>query len=299
MIKANLGEIAALGTALCWTVSGIAFESAGKRVGSLSVNYIRLVFGFIFISTYAFFTREMALPLDASTSNWIWLGISGFIGFFLGDLFLFQAYVEIGTRISLLIMALSPPISAFFGFIFLGEKLQLIDLLGMSITVFGIAMVILSKGEDEDRVKVAYSPQGLLYAFLGALGQALGLIFSKKGMGGSYHPIAATQIRIIAAFISFTVLFLIANKFKELKSSFKDKKAIIGITIGSIFGPFIGVTLSLVSLQHTYAGVSTAISSITPITIIPFSILILKEKIKLKEILGAIVTIVGVIILFI
>lgn len=235
MLQSNIGEIAALGTALCWTIVGITFESAGKRVGSLSVNYIRLVFGFIFISSYALLTRGLIFPIDASSNNWIWLLISGFIGFFLGDLFLFQAYIEIGSRISALIMAASPPLAALLGYIFLKEKLRPISLLGMAITIIGIAIVILSKDRDEKKVRVNYSFKGLLYAFLGALGQSLGLILSKVGMG-DYNPLAATQIRIIAGFISFTVLFIVLNKFGELKLAIKDKKAMKTIAIGSFLG---------------------------------------------------------------
>lgn len=297
MLQSNIGEIAALGTALCWTIVGITFESAGKRVGSLSVNYIRLVFGFIFISSYALLTRGLIFPIDASSNNWIWLLISGFIGFFLGDLFLFQAYIEIGSRISALIMAASPPLAALLGYIFLKEKLRPISLLGMAITIIGIAIVILSKDRDEKKVRVNYSFKGLLYAFLGALGQSLGLILSKVGMG-DYNPLAATQIRIIAGFISFTVLFIVLNKFGELKLAIKDKKAMKTIAIGSFFGPFVGVTLSLLSLQYTSAGISSTITAITPVTIIPFSIIIFKEKIMTKEILGAIVSVIGVGILF-
>ena len=49
-MQAYLGEIAALLTALCWTVTAMAFESAGKRVGALSLNLIRLVIGLVFLS---------------------------------------------------------------------------------------------------------------------------------------------------------------------------------------------------------------------------------------------------------
>src|SRR5690606_3046588 len=143
----HLGEIAALLTAFCWTISGIAYEKAGKKVGSLAVNYIRLIIGFIFVSLYSLATRGLFFPMDATYHNWIWLSLSGFIGFFLGDLFLFQAYVEVGTRISLLIMASSPPLTALLEFIFLKEKLDVISLLGMLITILGIAIVILSKEE--------------------------------------------------------------------------------------------------------------------------------------------------------
>lgn len=297
MIQQNLGELAAIGTALCWNVVGIAFESAGKKVGSLAVNYIRLVFGFIFISIWAFFTRGMLLPVDATLSNWIWLTLSGFIGFFLGDLFLFQAYVEIGSRISSLIMASSPPITALLGFLILNETLKPISLLGMTITIAGIAIVILSKETGESKVKVTYSAKGLIYAFLGSFGQALGLILSKIGMG-DYNPLAATQIRIISGFITFSLLFFVLKKFGTLKTAIKDKKSMGIIAIGSFFGPFVGVTLSLVSLKYTSAGISSTITSIMPVTIIPFSILIFKERIKPKEILGAIISVIGVAILF-
>jgi len=292
----NLGEIAALLTALCWTISGIAYEKAGKEVGSLAVNYIRLILGFIFVSLYSLVSRGIFLPVDATYHNWIWLSLSGFIGFFLGDLFLFQAYVEVGTRISLLIMALSPPLAALLEFIFLKEKLHMLNLLGMFITVMGIAIVILSKEEGE-KIKISHSKKGLIHAFLGSLGQAIGLIISKIGMG-TYNPLAATQIRIISGFIGFSILIFFLKKFNEVKIALKDKKAMQEITIGSLFGPFIGVTLSLLSLQYTTAGISSTISSITPVTIIPFSVFLFKEKVKLKEVLGAVISVIGVAILF-
>jgi len=297
MILRNLGELAALATALCWNISGISFESAGKKVGSLSVNYIRLILGFLFVSLYSLIKRGFFLPIDATLHNWIWLSLSGLIGLTLGDLFLFQAYVEVGTRISMLVMASSPPLTALLGYIFLKEKLDLISLLGMLITVSGIAIVILGKDEGEKKLKLNHSKKGLICAFLGSFGQALGLIISKIGMEG-YNALASTQIRIIAGFIGFTVLLFILNKFEDINVAVKDKKAMKEITVGALFGPFIGVTLSLVSLQYTTAGISSTITSITPVTIIPFSIFLLKEKIKLKEILGAILSVTGVAILF-
>lgn len=297
-MQSSIGEIAALGTALCWTVVGIAFESAGKRVGSLSVNLIRLIFGFIFISIATYFSRGLFFPTDASGHNWIWLMLSGVIGLFLGDLFLFQAYVEVGSRISSLIMASSPPIAAILGYFLLGERLGAISLLGMCITIGGIAIVIVSKDSGEKKIKTEYSIKGLTYAFLGSFGQSLGLIMSKIGMG-DYNPMAATQIRIISGIICFGVLFLVWKRTAELKTAFNDTKAIKQIGIGAFFGPFIGVTLSLLSLQYTSAGISSTITAITPVTIIPLSVLIFKEKIKTKEILGAIISVIGVGILFI
>lgn len=298
MVQSHLGEIYSFITAVCWTITAISFELAGKKIGSLSVNYIRLIIGFILISLFTTFTRGMVLPLDASLSAWTWLSISGLVGFVLGDLFLFQAYLEIGSRISMLIMALVPPITALLGFITMREMISLSDLLGMIVTILGIFIVVLVRNPESNSFKFSRSMKGISYAFVGAIGQSLGLILSKIGMG-SYNPFAATQIRIIAGMIGFTVVFLFMNRWDKLKVDIKNKEASKYLFLGSLFGPFLGVSFSLLAVQYTTTGVSSTITSIIPVLIIPLSIYVLKEKVSPKEIVGAIISVIGVSILFV
>ncbi|MBU3161497.1 DMT family transporter [Clostridium frigoris] len=298
MFQSHLGEIAALATALCWTITAVSFEAAGKKVGSISVNLIRLIIAFVLISIYNLFSRGMILPIDASSSTWLWLTFSGIIGFVIGDLFLFQAYVEVGARISMLIMSTVPPITAIAGFLIMGEKITLLGITGMIITIVGIALVILTKNPSNKKVKLSHPIKGLSYAFIGALGQAFGLVFSKFGMG-SYDPFAATQIRIIAAIIGFSIVISVLKKWGELVVAVKDRRAMKYISIGSLFGPFVGVSLSLLAVQHASTGVVSTITSITPILLIPVSIIVFKERIFSREIFGAIITLLGISLLFI
>jgi drug/metabolite transporter (DMT)-like permease len=298
MIQGHFGEIASFITAVCWTITAVAFEKAGRRIGSLSVNIIRLVMAFVLIGLYTTFSRGMFLPLDATREAWIWLTLSGMVGFVIGDLFLFQAYVEVGSRISMLIMATVPPITALAGFMLMGETLTLVDLLGMFITIGGIALVILVRGSTEEKkVELAHPIKGLVYAFIGALGQAFGLILSKYGMG-SYDAFAATQIRIIAGTIGFAVVVTFAKSWGKIYESLKDLNAMKNTTIGAFFGPFVGVSFSLLAVQHTTTGVASTIMSINRILIIPASILIFKEEVSMKEIIGALITVAGVSLLF-
>jgi drug/metabolite transporter (DMT)-like permease len=298
MFQSHTGEIAAFVTAVCWTVTPIAFEAAGKRVGSLTVNFIRLIIAFVLIGSFTLVTRGMFLPIDATSTNWTWLTLSGLIGFVIGDLFLFEAYVRIGARISLLIMAAVPPITALAGFIILHETLTVLDLLGMIITVGGIALVILVKGKEAKKVQLSHPLRGIIYAFIGALGQSFGTVCSKFGMG-DYNAFAATQIRIIAAIVGFSVVVTARKHWKNIFQSLKDYTAIKSIAIGSVFGPFIGVSLSLLAVQHTSTGVASTITSISRILIIPISIFVFKEKVSAKEIVGVFITIAGVSLLFI
>ena len=297
MIHSYLGELAALATAICWTFSPIAFEYSGKEVGSLSVNYIRLIIAFLFIGIYTFFTRGMFLPIDATAGNWIWLMISGIIGFVIGDLFLFEAYVLIGARLSMLIMATVPIISALADFVIVGQKLTIVDVIGMLVTIYGIAIVILVKNSKEKSAKLTKPIKGFIYAFMGALGQALGLIFSKVGME-NYDAFAATQIRTIAGIIGFSIIITYSNAWRNVFSAIKQGRVMKYITIGSFFGPFLGVSFSLLALQYTATGIASTIMSISRIIIIPFSIIVFHEAVNKKEIIGAFISIIGVGILF-
>ncbi len=297
-MNVNIGELSAFFTAICWTITALSFEYAGKRVGSLSVNLIRLIFAFFLLSFYGLFSRGYFLPFDASRENILWLSISGIIGFVIGDLFLFQSFVLIGSRISLLIMSLSPPITAVLGYLILNESLSYLSIIGMVITIFGILLVILNK-EKKSKIKFSHPLKGIVFAFIGALGQSFGLIFTKLG-SIDYDPFGVTQIRVITAIIGFSIFFSFKKGlWKKVFITFKSKKSLLFITLGSFFGPFLGVTLSVVALKYAPAGIVSTISSITPVLIIPFSFFLFNEKIVKKEIIGAIVSVLGVSILFI
>ncbi len=291
------GEIAALVTAFCWAITATAFEKAGKEIGSQPLNLIRLVIAMIFLCSYTLITRGLALPLDASLNAWGWLLLSGLVGLVLGDLLLFEAFVRIGARISMLIYASVPPISGILAYLLLGESMTPKQILGMFVTLTGIAVVILVKGDGSNRVKLSHPVAGILLAFGGALGQSLGYIIGKFGLK-DYDPFAATQIRIIAGIIGFSILFSLRGNWKSVFSSFKKKTTMIHLTIGSFFGPFIGVSLSLLAVQHTNPGVASTLMSVTPVLLIPVAIFYKKEKVHIKETIGALIAVSGVGLVF-
>lgn len=296
-----LGEIAALLTALCWTVTAMAFESAGKRVGALSLNLIRLLIGLVFLVIYNALINGVVIP-DATNYQWFWLIMSGLVGFVLGDLFLFRAFIMIGARISMLIMALVPPMTALIGWITLGEILSGIEFLGMGVTMSGILIVMLSRHKPGRRETIKKGKPGplLLGAILalgGAIGQATGLVLSKKGMQ-DMDPFAATQIRIMAGVVGFFLVITLFKRWQNVFGALKDLKAMKFMTLGSFTGPFLGVSFSLMAVQHTDTGVAATLMALTPVMIIPPAILLYKEKIHLLEIIGAIVTVGGVALFF-
>lgn len=297
------GEIAGVATAVCWTATSMFFEAAGKRIGSLSVNLIRLFIAFALLGTVNWISRGLFLPMDASMHNLLWLALSGIIGFTIGDLLLFQAFVVVGARISMLVMALSPPIAAIGGWLILGETMDITALLGMAITLTGIMMVVLNRPVKTANGKKARlkdwftNPMGLLLAFGGATGQAIGLVLSKKGMA-DYDVVASTHIRVMAGAVGFMIVFFFMRRWHKVFAALKNGKGMLFTSGGAFFGPFLGVTLSLVAVRFTSAGIAQTLMSLTPVIIILPSVLIFKEKVTLREVIGAFVAVGGVAFFF-
>jgi len=297
MTGSHLGEIAALTTAICWSFTSLSFEAASKRIGSLLVNFIRLVLAFILLTVFNGIFRHQILPVDANAHNWTWLLLSGFIGFVFGDYFLFKAYIIIGARVTMLVMSLVPPITAILSWMILGEVMDSGEILAMVLTLTGVALVIIERNESNGLLKFSHPISGLLCAFCGAIGQAGGLILSKYGMG-DYNAFAATQIRVICGVIGFGILLLVLRKVPELRLALQNRKAVQFTATGAFFGPFLGVSFSLFAVQHTTAGVASTIMAIVPVLIIPLAIFIQKERVTFKEIVGAVIAVGGIALYF-
>lgn len=292
-----LGEFLALFTALSWTTSSLIFENIARKIHPQIANFLRVCIGTFMLGVVCLFTkRHLFFPIDVPSNDLGLLLLSGFIGMFLGDFFLFKAFKKIGARITMLIMTLSPIIVALIDFIFLGVHLSVLQLTAIFITCLGVAIVILRPNNSENKITFNFSSTGLLYAFLATLGQSLGVILTKLG-STSYDSLATTQIRLIAAILGFGILILAQKKGQELISALKNTRNMFFICCGT-FTSIFGIAALVEAFKHSNASVASTISSTSPILIIPISIIFFKEKIKKYEILGALISIIGISIFF-
>lgn len=290
------GHLAALGTASCWVGSSLAFEAAGRRIGSLPLNLLRLVMAAVFLGIVGWFSRGLFLPLDATPHAWLWLSISGLVGFTFGDLCLFRAFVLIGPRLSMLLMSLAPLFTVLIGWGVLGEKLAPRDLVGMGLTVAGVGWAVLDR-QPAGVARRDVPVWGLVLGAGGALGQAGGLVLSKLGMGG-YDPFAATQVRVLAGMAGYVILMTVLGAWPRVRAAVRDRGAMGYAAVGSFFGPFLGVSLSLISVQLILAGVAASLMAITPVLIIPVVVLLRREHVGIGGVLGALLAVAGVVLLF-
>lgn len=293
----GIGEWAAMGTALAWTLSALAWTASGKRVGSMPVGFIRLLVASLYLATYGRLVRGLWLPSDAPSQTWWLLSCSGFLGFFLADLCLFRAFVLIGPRLALLVQSLTPPLTALAAWAFLGERLSALDWLGMALTITGVSWVIVGRAPSSPVVSAGRDLRnGLLLSGAAALAQALGFIFSKQGIG-QYDAVAATFIRVMTAIVCFGLLITLTKRWRFIRSAVRDGKAMLIVLFGSMVGPFLGVALSLVAIRNCHAGVAATIIGTTPVLILPFVIVVYREHVSIRAAVGAVVSVVGVALL--
>jgi drug/metabolite transporter (DMT)-like permease len=298
-VTGSIGEVAALATAFFWAGSAVAFEAASKRVGSVPVNLLRLVVAFVLLAAFGLLFHGRALPLEAPPDAWLWLSLSGLVGFTLGDLCLFRSFVLVGARRSLLLMCLAPPMTAILGYLFLGEGLSATKLFGMALTVGGVAWTVLEGHRDPDTrsSEGRHRAWGIVLAVGGALGQAGGLILSKQGMVDFAEPFGAAQIRVLAGALGFAVAFTFAGVWPRVATATKDLRALALLGAGAVCGPFIGVSLSLLAVHNTEAGVASAIMSVTPILMLPVDHF-RGQHVSMRAVAGTLLAVGGVVVLF-
>ncbi len=298
------GEIIALLTVLCWTVSVQFFEAASKRVGPTPVNIIRIAIAVLLFSGLSIIRNGAVIPLNYPLHAWFYLSLSGVIGFFIGDIFLFKALVELGPRLAMLLHSLAAPTAAILGWMFLNETYLLYQWLGIGITLLGVGMVIFERNPQltttSKRKPREVTLTGISYGLLAMFGQGAGMVLSKAGMqvdDGYLDAFDATQIRAIAAFICFVLFFTATQRWVSVREALVDRKATLYTTLGSIVGPFLGVSLALLALHYLSSGVASTIFSLVPIFIIPFAIFIHREHVSLRAVTGACIAVFGIFLL--
>ena len=310
------GELISITVAISWTACAMFAEVASKRLGSLPLNVIRMTLSLLMLMAVMWIFTGAPYPLYADADTWMWMSLSGFVGYVLGDFCLFNSYILIGSRFGQLLMTLSAPAAAIFGWIIIGETMSMHAILGMAITISGISLAIFGKHASSDNdSRQTLPPKGILLGVLAGLGQGIGLVLSAKGLicyeaSLNSHgitdatilfliPFASTAMRAITGLVGFSVWTTIIGELPRLKQGIKDRRSMLFALAATITGPFVGVSLSLMATQYTSTGIAQTIMATTPVLILLPSYLFFHQRITLREILGAFVAVIGVTLFFI
>lgn len=291
-----VGELSALLTACLWSVTSFLFAFAAERVGSVQVNINRIILAAVIL----FLIVEISgIDYNLSSSQIFYLVLSGITGLVIGDSFLFKTYQLIGARLGMVLMSLVPAISALLAWIFLNEIITSIGILGMFITIFGILLVVTDKNHISS-AKGNINKIGILYGFLGAAGQAGGLVLAKFAFAEGYvNGFVASFTRLSSAGLLIIIIGLLLRRYKNPFITYRNEIPALKATIAAtVLAPVLGITLSLVAIEFTKVGIASTLMAVVPIIMLPISKYYYKENLSIQAISGAFIAVAGVVILF-
>ncbi|MBA3705627.1 MAG: DMT family transporter [Bacteroidetes bacterium] len=306
-----LGELIAFATTLSWTIGIFPFTEAARRMGPNPVNHFRLVMAVILLTVISIlFLPISTIQLFTSPlpQHWLWFGLSGIIGLAMGDYLAFTSFAILGPRIGSIFITLSPTAALFAGYFLIGERINFIGVIGILITIAGVIWLTLSRSAQALMLDHEYGnvKKGIIYGALSAICNGTGVVLANKGFTYQQNHMdlpffQATWIRMVAATLIVFLITIVRGKLKTITKPIIQNKnnGFIYTLGGTIFGPVVGVSLSMlaISLLHNKPSVAQTIFSLIPVFVLPLSYLFYKEKITLKAILGALIAITGVVIL--
>jgi uncharacterized membrane protein len=292
------GELAAVGTAVCWSIGSNFFAAAGQRMGSRVLNRLRVTTACVLLSLALFATRGAWWPVWASRPQIGWLAASGIIGFVFGDGWYFRSLVILGPGRAALIASSAPIFTLVFAALALHERPGPLALLGTALTLGGIAWVLRERERGHEAHVEGSVAMGVFAGILGAVGQAGGYVLSKTALRTGIDPMSATLIRLSAAAVAVWLLTAVQRQVRETLGVLRDRRAAAFMLAGSTFGSFLGVTLSLTAIQFIDTGVAASITAIYPVFAMFLASRFHGERLTLRALLGACVAVAGVIVLF-
>ena len=262
-------ELAALGAATCWSVTGLISAGPAGHLGALAFNRFRQIFVTCLLAAYVLATGAWH-QLDAA--NVAPLLVSGLIGIFIGDTLLFATLNRVGPRRSGILFALNAPIAALLGWLALGEDLSTNAVAGIALTVAGVVLAIVF-GKRRDQLHAWEKVKGPLWigVALGlgaATGQAVGSIIVRPVMAGGIDPFLASMLRVGIAAVCLTVLIQLPIPAVKPKGPLTFKVAALTALTGFI-ALGIGMTLLLFALSGGKVGIVSTLSATSPVIILP------------------------------
>lgn len=272
-----LGVLLSLTAAICWAFNGIAYKKGVQSVSIFTANFHRTFFATLYL--FPFTVWELPrISLDAQTA--LILVVSAILAFYIGDLSYFASLKKSPVSIALPASSTYPVYVVLLSTVIYGEKLSINTLISAILVVLAV-YIIYGSGKKEETSGVFYA---LLAAFSWALAiLTLDLLTNRLPVS----VVAFVRLLFCLALLSFTV------KTDEI---FNKESVIFSGAIGGFFS-FLGIMLFITAIKISNSWNVVQPSSSSPVFAAIFSAIFLKEKLKLRLLLGISVVILAILLL--
>ena len=297
-----IGQLLAIVTALCWAQNSLIYAHVGAQVSSNTTAHIRLWIALPLMLIVHLVLEGTIIPIGMTARAYLFIGISGALGFCVADLFIFSSFVRIGARQTMVIMTTSPLFSALLARIFGSQILSPLQITGMLVTLTGVAWVVYAdRGAGISGNKRSIGT-GIAIALGGAITQAISYVLAEAGMTDDIPAVSANVVRLVFGLLSLIAFASIRSSFFDDFRRFSGKaghRALRLVIAAAIVGPVLGIILNLQALKMAPVGMVTTLSQLTPVMLLPLERFVLKRRVSVGAVAGTFVAVFGSILLFI
>lgn len=291
------GELAALFAACLWAVSSVVYARIGERIPPIELNLIKGAIAIALLVITLLLQGDFLVAI--APNNLCLLILSGVLGIGLGDTAFFFALNYLGARRALLMETLAPPITAILALIFLQEKLSLLAICGILLTVSGVAWVVTERVPNSQSHPTDLQ-RGIGFGIVAAIALALGAVLSRAVLATtSISPLWAALLRLIGGVLILLPWGWHRQKRRDTKfriSTLFSLKIICAVFFAAFAGTYLGIWLQQTAIKFTAAGIALTLTNTSPLFVIPIA-LCMGERVSNRAILGVAVALCGVALL--
>ncbi|HVP16405.1 MAG TPA: DMT family transporter [candidate division Zixibacteria bacterium] len=294
-----LGEFAALGAAVSWTVSALLYKKALSETKPVSANIVRLTLTSAVLLVFLVAAGLIGVLTRLSMSVVVLAGVSGVIGLGLGDTLYMVSLKMIGVARAVPVTCTYPLFNLVWVALFAGEPITWSVALGAVVIVMGVWLLSLEEKQAASGVQRKVLGKGLAVALATALLWSVSI--AMMGLAVKETPnlddaFAINAIRVFTIAVSFAVAApLVDRSLGFLKMS---KRTVVTLIVGGIVALGLGWFLLNYSFIDTPQSRAVPISSATPLFSTLAGVLLLHEKANAKIALGSIMVVAGIFTIF-
>jgi len=294
-----LGECAALGAALAWSIASMIFQQLGMTINPLRLNLLKGMAALILFGI----TIQLGgiAPPMLDRLAWLLIGSSGLVGIGVGDTAFFQALNCLGPRRTLLLVTSATPMTTLLAMVTLGETLTLQAIVGIVAITLGIAWVISDRVVNIQGRGVWW--HGVLWGLVAAAAQAIGIVLTRAALADTdISPLWSTVLRIAIGIVPLLIweLLMVASRARERRAwlaIFTTPQVLTAIMLGASVGTYLAIWLQQTSIKFAPAGIVQTLGSTSPVFVLPLAAWA-GDRISRRSLAGVAIVMIGVALLF-
>lgn len=286
------GTAISLIAAFLWAIAINVYKSQSKEATPLAISTLKMLLSLVVMTVLVVMPYRVT-PFNMPLDSILFLAASVTIGLVLGDIAYLTSQERIGVSYAYPIATTYPIATYILAILVVEEEILLSRFLGIILAVVGVMLISREQAAKHNRDRPKdFDKVGIVLAILTILCWSIGSVLLQLGVA-DVDPIDANFVRMIFGSGIIAPIFLGAIHNGMPKPTKRATKIIL---IAAFFGMAAGSLLYTYAVKLVGATIAAVLGSVSPLFALPISIFFLKESYSYKSILGAILTVLGVIL---